>query len=80
MQAREAKDASVTLFSLTSAAGDIVLGGTAGTIVARIGADVTIDYTFAKGFYDLEALPGGSEANAIRLIEGKVKLTREVTR
>jgi len=64
--------------SLTSAAGDIVLGGTAGTIVVTAAATVTDDIDFKAGVYDLEL--EDSTGFVTRLVEGSVTITPEVTR
>lgn len=64
--------------SLTSAAGDIVLGGAAGTIVITAAATVTDDIDFKTGVYDLEM--EDVDGFVTRLIEGSVTITPEVTR
>ena len=79
MQVRESKGAGATLVSLTSGGGDITLGGALGTVIAIIDADVTAALDFDLGFYDLELLDGESEAAAVRVLEGTVRFTKEVT-
>lgn len=78
MQIREKHSSTTALVSLTSAAGDIVLGGVLGTIVVTIPATVTDDLTIKRGVYDLELISGSSFVT--RLIEGCVNVTPEVTR
>lgn len=64
-----------TIASLTSAAG-ITLGGAAGTIAVHIAATDTAAYSFPRAVYDLELVSG---ASVTRLLEGNVRLSREVT-
>jgi len=56
---------------------EIVLGGTAGTIVFNISAATTEAFTFDTAVYDLE-LVNGTIVN--RLLRGDVILSKEVTR
>lgn len=79
MQVRESVEAASTLLSITSAT-EITLGGAAGTVVVVISAVVMAALDFKYGYYDLELLAAASEINAVRVIEGKVKFTKEVTR
>jgi hypothetical protein len=67
------------LISLTSDAGDIVLGGALGTITAKIIAPVTATLTIKQGVYDLDLIPPSGEDDAFRLVEGAVIVTPEVT-
>ena len=80
MQIRETKDASATIVSLTSAGGGISLGGAAGTVTPIISAADTALLDFTTAYYDIELLPAGVAANAFRFLEGRVKLSKEVTR
>ena len=79
MMVRDSIDSGSTLFSLTSGAGDIVLGGALGTIYVKIDADVTAAEDFDYGFYDLEVIAAAAEKDAIRLIEGRARFTKEIT-
>jgi len=77
MQVRSNYEAEDTLVSLTSAAGDIVLGGALGTIVITIAASVTQLLQIEEAVYDLELVNG---LTVTRLIQGKATISREVTR
>lgn len=78
MQVREKYTSTTTLLSLTSAAGDIVLGDTAGTIDITASAVATAAIDEKRGVYDLELVSPGGEVT--RLIRGCVTITPEVTR
>jgi hypothetical protein len=79
MDIRETKDAGAVIKTIDSDSG-ITLGGAAGTIDLEISAADTRDMSFTKAYYDLELYPGGLLSETIRIMEGKVKLSREVTR
>lgn len=70
---------SEALVSLTSDDGDIVLGGAAGTIDAKITAEVSKTLTIKQGVYDLELVPPSGEDDAFRLVKGVVVVNPEVT-
>lgn len=77
MHVRDTVDApDPPLLSLTTP-GDITLGGGSGTIRVIISAAATSALAFTKGVYDLELVDG---AVVTRLLQGAVKLSREVTR
>ena len=79
MQVRAAYDATTTILSLTSGAGDITLGGSAGTIAITASATVTAALTAPwTGVYDLELVSGGGVVT--RLLEGPATVSPEVTR
>jgi hypothetical protein len=79
MQVRSAYDATTTILSLTSGAGDITLGGSAGTIAITASATVTAALTAPwTGVYDLELVSGGGVVT--RLLEGPATVSPEVTR
>jgi hypothetical protein len=79
MQVRASYDATSTVLALTSAAGDIVLGGAAGTIAITASATVTAALTAPwNGVYDLELVSGGGVVT--RLLEGPATVSPEVTR
>ena len=79
LQIRSAYDSSTTTVSLTSAAGDIVLGGAAGTIVATISATATAALASSfSGVWDIELVSGSGVVT--RLLEGAVTVSPEVTR
>lgn len=78
MQVREKVTSTTTLLSLTSDAGDIVLGGTAGTIDVTASATATAAIDEKRGVYDIELVsPGGI---VTRLLKGCVTISPEVTR
>lgn len=77
MQIRPNVSSATTYISLTEASW-LILGGVAGTIMIRIEATATAALSFDYGYYDLEIVePGGS---VLRLLQGKVTFSREVTR
>jgi hypothetical protein len=78
MQVRHRYSSTDTLLSLTSAAGDIVLGGSAGTIVVTASATATAAITERAAFYDLELVSGSGVVT--RLLQGAVSITPEVTK
>lgn len=57
----------------------ITLGGAEGTITLTIGATDTAALDFSSGRYDLELIPASGEDDAIRLLQGTVTLSKEVT-
>lgn len=77
-QFRYAKLDDQILLSMTTENGRIVLGGAAGTIEILLDAATTaaIDWTSAR--YDIEL--EDSAGFVTRLVEGKVKVSNEVTR
>lgn len=77
MQVRRRHTSDTTMLEFTSAAGDITLGGAAGTIVVSADAPLTGE-TARSAVYDIELV---SPAGVItRLLEGDVTITPEVTR
>lgn len=78
MQTRATVDSTTTVFSWTSAGGQLVLGGAAGTITMNVADSVTSTYPAGTYVYDLELESGGGETT--RLLEGTFKITPEVTR
>lgn len=77
MQIRDTVDATSFIAELTDLTGEIVLGGTAGTITFNLSAAATAAFTFDSAVYDLE-LVNGTIVN--RLLKGEVILSKEVTR
>ena len=77
-QFRYAKLDDEILLSMTTENGRIILGGAAGTIQILLDAATTaaIDWTAAR--YDIELVNAGGVVT--RLVEGKVKVSNEVTR
>ncbi len=80
MQIREYKNSSTALLTLTSSAGNIIMAGPTGHLEIHIPANDMEALDFTWGYYDLELSPNGNATAAFRLLEGRVKLTKEVTR
>ena len=76
IQFRETKDATTTIYD-SSTGGDITLGGVDGTIDLSINTATTTAFDFDNCVYDLELT---LDNETIRLIEGRVYLSKEVTR
>jgi hypothetical protein len=88
MQIRPSVESDVVYLSLSSSLEDdgtgINLSGSnfqtplqSGSLAVYISADVTEELNFNEGYYDLEMVNGGV---VTRLLEGKVKLSKNVTR
>lgn len=78
MKIREFTDSPSTLVSLTVANGRIFLGGALGTIDLFIRATTTELFSWeGNAVYDLELIIG---SEVVRLVEGNVTLSPEVTR
>jgi hypothetical protein len=63
--------------SLDSDGSGLILDGVSGSITVLMSATKTTDFNFDEGLYDLEIYSGNV---VTRLLEGKVKVRREVTR
>ena len=59
--------------------GEMTLGGTGGTVIVDLTATITAAYTFARAKYDIELLPAAVAADAVRILEGEVFLSKVVT-
>ena len=66
------------LDSIVSGA-EMTLGATNGTVQIDLTATVTAAYTFTRAKYDIELLPATVAADAVRILEGEVFLSKEVT-
>lgn len=77
MQVRATAASASTLLSLTSAGGDISLGGTAGTITITVTATATAAVAAGCYVYDLELVDG---ATVYRILQGDFTVDAEVTR
>jgi hypothetical protein len=75
---REKVDSPNPVAVATTENGKIQLGGAAGTIMLMFTADETAAMSFKKGVYDLEL--ENADGNVVRLLEGSVTLSPEVTR
>ncbi|MDH1476779.1 hypothetical protein N5F13_19960 [Comamonas thiooxydans] len=82
MQVREEKSSPTVLLSLgTTGAPDtglIVLGGVDGTIDLSVSAEITAAIDWTSGVWDLEIIM--SNGDVVRLAEGSVSVSAEVTR
>lgn len=78
MQVRKAYGSTSSMLSLTSGAGDIVLGGALGTIVATASATATAALSGLQGVYDIELVSPGGVVD--RVLQGTVTISPEVTR
>lgn len=78
MHVRAQLDSADVLLTLSTAAGGIVLGGTAGTVRLLLTPTATAALTWQRGVYDLEISFGAGSVR--RLLRGNVKVDREVTR
>lgn len=80
LQVRSFVDSTVKLLDLTTQNLGIILGGINGTIQLLISATNTAAIlTWTKGVYDLE-IQFANGVTVRRLMEGKVKVSKEVTR
>lgn len=68
--------AKAAIVELTTENGGITLGGAAGTVDVVIEAPVTTDLPGLAALYDLELVNG---TEVIRMVEGEVELSKEVT-
>jgi len=77
LQIKQNANSSTVLFEASTANGDIVLGGTAGTIALTIPASATGGFTFRQAVWDiLLTSPAGI---ATRLLQGIVYVSPAVT-
>lgn len=78
MQIRAEVESTSVMLSLTTQNGGISLGGVAGTIELFI-SDINTSTVTTEGVYDLEIVDG-SNNEVTRVLKGKVRLDKEVTR
>lgn len=78
MQIRATVDSPTIIHTLTVANGQITLGGAAGTVTLNIPDETTATFTFTDAVYDLELESGTGDVT--RLLEGRLVLSKEVTR
>lgn len=78
MQIRERKDSADILLELTTDNGRLLLG-TEGAITFNVEADDTAALDFDCAVYDLELIEPLPSTKVIRLIEGEITLSKEVT-
>lgn len=77
-QGRDSYSASAKIYDLTTENGGLSINGAAGEVTMTLTAAATAAMTFSKGRHDLEVVSGGGMV--YRLIEGPLRLSREVTR
>lgn len=77
MKARANIDSTEAFIDLTTENGGIVLGGGAGTVTLSMSAAATAALATLSGVYDLELIAGST---VIRLLQGSLTVSREVTR
>lgn len=77
MMVRSDYENPTALIDMTTSNGRIALGGAAGTITLLISATDTAALTKGDYVYDLELVTGSV---VTRIIQGKIKVSREVTR
>jgi len=77
MQARLSTFDDATLFDLTTENGGITIDGVNGLVTCSLTASESSLLDFSEGVYDLEIVSG---SDVERLLQGKVKLSREVTK
>jgi hypothetical protein len=80
MQVREWKDSTTVLLELTTENGGIILTPTVGLVTLYAHGDETAALDFGDGVYDVEIVEPAPGADPIRIMEGRVSLSREVTR
>jgi len=78
MQIRQTVQSSTILYTASTTGGQIVLGGTAGTIALTIPAADTSGFSWIRGVYDMNLTSSGGIVT--RLIQGNVIVSPEVTR
>lgn len=80
MQIREYKDSEDLLLELTTDNNRIAITPTLGLVTLVVPGAVTAALDFGDAFYDLEIVEPEPGAEPIRIMEGRVSLSREVTR
>lgn len=79
MQIRPEYESDTVYVELTTENGGLTFGGVAGTIEVYIADTETSEIT-TDGVYDIEVVSGGGSGDRDRLLKGRVRLDREVTR
>jgi hypothetical protein len=77
LQLRTSYDAASASLSLTSPSSGIVMGGALGTIAITASATQTSSLVAGEYVYDLEITTGST---VIRLVQGRITVTPQVTR
>lgn len=79
MQVRSAKANNTILLELTNTNGRIAINGPSGKLTLTVSAQDTAGIV-SGGLYDLEVIEPGAPEVVTRLLEGKITVSREVTR
>lgn len=85
MQVRSVHESNTVLVSLTttldSDGSGITITGVSGSIYVRLSAASSSNLSFSTGVYDLEIYSGSGNTEYVqRILEGKVKLSKQATR
>ena len=80
MQVRPTRDSATILLSASTSDGRITINAPGGIVMIAIGADVTGALSFYDGVYDLEIYKVADATSPVRIAEGFVSLSPEVTR
>jgi hypothetical protein len=78
MQIRPSKESAQVLADYSTANGAITINPATGRVTVVAASAVTDAYTWVAGVYDMEIVTSGGEAT--RILEGRVSLSRQVTR
>jgi hypothetical protein len=78
MQIRPTLDSDEVLGDYTTENGMLIVGD--GTVAIRIPSSETEDYEWESGVYDLEIVTPAPDSDAIRILQGWVACTPQVTR
>lgn len=78
MMVRETYSSVTPLLSASTIDGRITINAPGGVVMINIGADVTGPLTWNSGIYDVEIFTS-SPAEVIRILEGNISLSPEVT-
>ena len=74
-------DADGTGLNMTPVSASVVLPKSSGSIGIYISAASSSLFSFSEAVYDLEIVSGSGSGQAVtRILEGKIKLSKEVTR
>ena len=78
MQLRKTKESSVVLHEASTSNSGLTITGAQGKVALLITDEQSALFTFSSAYYDLELYSTGGET--YRILEGKVRLNKEVTR
>ncbi len=78
MQIRRTYDSDPIISLTTESDGGIVLGGVTGSVDVEVDAETTENVEIRRGLYDLEIV--FPDDVVVRLIQGSVEISREVTK